>query len=65
MHDSRLVRRLRLEFGIGARHLRVFPALRHGPDAQTQVRGHETRNEQDAEQDDQRGGETDRGHADH
>jgi len=35
MHNSRLVRRLRLKFGIGARNLRVFPALRHGPDAQT------------------------------
>lgn len=44
MHNSRLVRLLRLKFGIGASHLRVFPALRHGPDAQTQVRGHQTWN---------------------
>jgi len=65
MHNSWLVRRLRLKFGIGARHLRVFPALWHGPDAQTQVRGHKTWNQQNAEQDNQRGGETDSGHADH
>lgn len=54
-----------LQFGVGACNLCVFPALWHGPDAQAQVRGHQAWHQQDAEQYDQRRGETDGGHADH
>jgi len=65
VHNGRLVHRLRLQFGIGASHLCVFSALWHGPDAQAQVCGYQTGHQQDAEKDDQRGGESDRSHADH
>lgn len=65
VHNSRLVHCLRLQFGISASHLSVFSALRHGSDAQAQVRGYQTGHQQDAEKDDQRGGEADRSHADH
>lgn len=65
VHNGRLVHRLWLQCGVGASHLCVFSALRHGSDAQAQVRGYQTGHQQDAEKDDQRGGESDRSHADH
>lgn len=66
MHGFVLQRRAGLQqIGVGACDLCVFPALWHGPNAQAQVRGHQARHQQDSEQHDQRGGETDCGHANH